>query len=122
MPTPKTLKCAPSSDLLEVIRAAKEGRYFFSMEVHAKVVNGYAHRQNDNKHWTLSYQKQSERDRPVFRLLIECNTTAQIAKILCISIKTSEKHHTSVVKKLGISNPVERVKYAIKIDPEVWLT
>lgn len=119
------LKGAPSSDLLGAIRAAKEGRYFFSKEVHAKVVKGYAHRKSDNKQETSSYQLLTERERQVFRLLIEGNTTAQIAKILCISIKTSEKHRTNVVKKLGISNPVELMKYAIKmglVDPEIWMS
>ena len=117
------LKGAPSSDLLDAIRAAKEGRYFFSTDVHAKVIKTYAHRPRILANDATGYHQLSEREKQTFRLLIEGNTTAQIANILCISQKTSEKHRTSVVKKLGISNPVEWMKYAIKIglvDPEVW--
>ncbi len=117
------LKGAPSSDLLDAIRAAHEGRFFFSTEVHSKVIKSYTHRSGNSESKTSAYHQLSEREKQTFRLLIEGNSTSQIAEILCVSIKTAEKHRTSLVKKLGISNPVEWMKYAIKIglvDPEVW--
>ena len=117
------LKGAPGSDLLEGIRAAHEGRYFFSQEVHAKVVKGYTHQKQGQEAEAKGYNLLSEREKQVFRLLIEGNSSATIAKMLCISIKTAEKHRTSLTKKLGVSNPVELMKYAIRhglVDPDTW--
>jgi len=117
------LKGAPSEDLIEAIRAAHEGRYYFSKEMHATVISSYVTRRREEENTSTGYHQLSERERQVFRLLIEGNSTAEIAKILCVSGKTAEKHRTSVVKKLQISSPVEMMKYAIRIglvDPETW--
>lgn len=116
------LKGAPSEDLLEAIHAAFEGRYFFSEEMHAAVIDSYVHRREDEDSGS-GYHQLTDREQQVFRLLIEGNSTAEIAKLLCVSIKTAEKHRTSLVKKLDISSPVEMMKYAIRIglvDPETW--
>jgi two-component system response regulator NreC len=116
------LKGAPSDDLLEAIHAAHEGRFFFSQEMHATVISSYVH-QRQSEETTTGYNQLSDREQQVFRLLIEGNSTADIAKLLCVSIKTAEKHRTSVAKKLKINSPVEMMKYAIRIglvDPETW--
>lgn len=118
------LKGAPSDDLLEAIRHACRGQYFFSDEVHSKVVASYVNRRQKEKVEAAGYHQLSDREKQVFRLLIEGNSTAGISEILCVSIKTAEKHRTNINKKLGISNPVEMVKYAVRtglIDPDAWL-
>jgi DNA-binding CsgD family transcriptional regulator len=56
---------------------------------------------------------------------VEGNSTSQIARILCLGVKTAEKHRTNIVKKLGVSNPIDMVKYAVRIgilDPNFWKT
>ena len=116
------LKGAPSEDLLEAIRAAHEGRYYFSKEIQSAVVSTYVNQRKGDE-VAGGYHQLSEREQQVFRLLIEGNTTAEIADLLCVSIKTAEKHRTSMVKKLNISSPVEMMKYAIRIglvDPDTW--
>lgn len=117
------LKGAPGTDLLEAIHASHEGRYYFSSEVHARVIKSYVHRRKGKSLETTGYHQLTDREKQVFKLVIEGNSTAAIAKILCISNKTAEKHRTSLTKKLGINNPVEMMKYAVRIgliDPEVW--
>jgi two-component system response regulator NreC len=69
------------------------------------------------------YDLLSDREQQVFRLMVEGNSTTQIADILCVSPKTVEKHRAKVMKKLGVRDLVSMVKYAIKIgiiDPEIW--
>ena len=56
----------------------------------------------------------SDREKQVFLMVIQGNTTAEIADILCISPKTVEKHRENISKKLGTNNPLEMVKYAVK--------
>lgn len=116
------LKGAPSEDLLTAIRTVKEGQYYFSKEMHAAVISSYV-QQRRTEDPGSGYHALSDREKQVFRLVIEGNSTAEIAKILCVSIKTAEKHRTSVVKKLGTNSPVDMMKYAIRlglVDPDSW--
>ena len=116
------LKGAPCEDLLKAIHAAHEGRFYFSREMHAAVISSYVTRRESEEPMT-GYSQLSEREQQVFRLLIEGNSTAEIANLLCISGKTAEKHRTSLTKKLKINSPVQMMKYAIRIgliDPETW--
>lgn len=117
------LKGAPGSDLLQAIRYAHQGRYYFSKEVHSKLVEAYVNHRQERPADTSDYHQLSDREKQVFRLLVEGNSTAEVASILCLSIKTAEKHRTNVTKKLGIRNPVEMVKFAVRtglVDPETW--
>lgn len=116
------LKGEPSSDMLEAIRSAAAGRYFFSSKMHREVVKGYLEgrpRENQNK----SFEALTDRERQVFFLLIEGNSSPQIAKVLCLSLKTVEKHRASISRKLGTGSAVEMMKYAIRwgiVDPDFW--
>lgn len=119
------LKGAPSSDLLEAIRFAHQGRHYFSKDVHSKMIDSYVSRRQVERVDETGYEQLSDREKQVFRLVIEGNSTAEVAEILCVSIKTAEKHRTSIHKKLGISNPVEMMKYAVRtglVDPEAWMS
>jgi len=116
------LKGSPSDDLIRAIRAVSEGRYFFSEEVHAAVIDGYVKGSRAELDRGC-YESLSDREREFFQLMLEGKSTNEISNLLSISVKTGEKHRTSVVKKLGISNPIEMVKYAVRIgliDPDTW--
>jgi two-component system response regulator NreC len=116
------LKASPSSDILEAIRAAHRGEYFLSSRIRADVIGSYV-RSREKTPAPKGYELLSEREQQVFRLVVEGNSTARIADILCVSAKTVEKHRTSVMNKLGIHDRLELLKYAIKIgvaDPDLW--
>jgi two-component system response regulator NreC len=108
------LKASPSSEVLEAIRAARRGEYFLSSKVNAEVINVYL-RSPREKPVVRGYDLLSEREQQIFRLIVEGNTTKQIADILCLSPKTVEKYRSSVSNKLGVGRVVDMVKYAIKI-------
>ncbi len=116
------LKASPSSDVLEAIRAVYRGEYFLSSKIRAEVIGTYL--ENRRKRPAVrGYDLLSDREQQVFRLIVEGNSTNQIADVLCVSPKTVEKHRANVMKKLGIHDVVAMVKYAIKIgiiDPELW--
>ena len=117
------LKGGPSEEVLTAIRAAHEGRYFLSSSITSSVVSTYLKGRGKAAAGTEGYQSLSDRERQVFLLLVEGNTTARIGDILCISPKTVEKHRANIQNKLGIDNIVEMVKYAVRfglLDPEIW--
>ncbi len=116
------LKASPSTDVLEAIRAAHRGEYFLSSKIRAEVIGRYLESRKE-KPAVRGYDLLSEREQQVFRLMVEGNSTNQIAEVLCVSPKTVEKHRGNVMNKLGIHDLVALVKYAIKIgiiDPELW--
>jgi two-component system response regulator NreC len=116
------LKASPRSDVLDAIRAVHRGEYFLSSKIRAEVISTYLQAQRE-KPPVRGYDLLSEREQQVFRLVVEGNSTNQIADLLCVSPKTAEKHRANVMKKLDIHDLVSMVKYAVKIgiiDPELW--
>jgi DNA-binding NarL/FixJ family response regulator len=117
------LKGSPSKDVLEAIRVVHSGDYFFGSRIPAQEIRLHPERLAEGGGAFRDYALLSEREQQVFKLLVEGNTLSQISEILCISYKTAEKHRGSISKKLGISNPVEMVKYAIRlgiVDADFW--
>lgn len=116
------LKGAPSFDVLGAVRAVHGGGYFFSAQIHAEVIGSYleGHRKvlGDAGYNSLTY-----REKQVFLLLIEGHSSQHIGELLCVSLKTVEKHRANISCKLGMHSPVDMVKYAIRygiIDPDLW--
>jgi two-component system response regulator NreC len=119
------LKAASSTYLLAAIRSASSGEFYLSPKVRNDVMESYLQDHREVPHPKGGYELLSDRERQVFLLLVEGNTTSQISDILCVSPKTVEKHRANIIKKIGISQPVKMVQYAIRIgviDPESWLT
>ena len=56
----------------------------------------------------------SERERQVFNYLVRGVRPKQIASFLNLSPKTVDTYRASIVRKLGVENVVELVKFAIK--------
>ena len=118
------VKGAPSAELIEAIRLAAQGKYFLSSQVQADVIESFV---RDHKKGQPNpkngYGQLSDREKQVFLLLVEGNSSNKIADILCISSKTVDKHRANIGRKIGIDNPVKLVQYAIRnglIDPTIW--
>jgi len=119
-----TLKGAPSEEVLAAICAVNNGKYYLSPQLQADVIEAYVKKRQKEERGG-GYELLSEREQQVFRLLVEGNSTRQVADILCLGLKTAEKHRSNIVKKLGVSNPIDMVKYAVRIgilDPNFWKT
>lgn len=116
------LKGGPSEEILTAIRAVAKGRYFLSSSITSSIVTSYL-TGTEKETSDEGFYSLSEREQQVFLLLVEGNSTSQIGEILFISPKTVEKHRTNITSKLGLHNPVEMLRYAIRIglvDPEIW--
>lgn len=117
------LKCEPSSDMLAAIRAAHVRRFFFSDRVHREVIKGYVEGRPHESPASNGFATLSDRERQIFFLIIEGNSSAQIGEVLCLSLKTVEKHRAAIARKLSVSTPLEMIKYAIRtdlVDAEFW--
>lgn len=115
------LKGDDSNELLAAIRSVARGGFHFSDELQSALVSSYIGGGNTQiSKEKQQYAKLSEREKEYFRLMVTGHTNREICKLLSISPKTGQKHHTSIIKKIGISNPVALLKFAIKtgvVDP-----
>ncbi len=117
------VKGAPSTELLEAIRTVARGDYYLSSGVQNSVITKYLESSRAHPGKNDAFSQLSDREKQVFHLLVQGNSSSQIGDILCISSKTVDKHRANLSKKIGIDNPVKMVQYAIRngiIDPSFW--
>jgi two-component system response regulator NreC len=117
------VKGAPSSELIDAIRHARSGKYFLSSQIQTNVIRSFLDNTEGQPKNDTNISALSEREAQIFKLLIEGNTSRQIANILCISSKTVDKHRTNIARKIGIDNPVKMLQFAVRqglVDPEIW--
>lgn len=103
-------KSAPEIDLLCAIDALQHGRWYFSKALEKLTLDesldpGVAVPQQHNY---LSLREQE-----VLQLIAEGMLTKEVAKVLGISIKTTEAHRTNLRRKLGVHNLAQATLYAI---------
>jgi len=117
------LKAAPSEYLLAAIRSVSVGEYYLSPKMQQGMVDFFVSGKSKEEAPCGRYELLSDREQQVFLLLVEGNTTLEISDILCVSPKTVEKHRANIGKKIGITQPVKMLQYAIRagiIDPDAW--
>lgn len=106
-------KAAASLELVLGIRSAYRGQSFLSPSVARLLVEDYqtAAGMRDSHD---PYERLTERERDVLKLVAEGYTTKEIADMLVISPKTVEGHRTALRAKLGIRNRTDLIKYALR--------
>jgi DNA-binding NarL/FixJ family response regulator len=116
------LKRAVGNELISAIRAIQRGETYLFPAIATKVVDGFLGKGGMNAE--NSYDKLTDREKQVLKLVAEGYTHKEIADMLDISPKTVMVHQTNICEKLGLSNRSEIIKYAIshgiiKIDREI---
>jgi len=122
------VKGAPSAEVITAIRKAFKKQYYLSPDVQHQVIETYTSGRNpcpkNPSHAEPSgYSQLSDREKQIFHLLIEGNSSNQISDLLCISSKTVDKHRASICRKINVENPIQMLHYAIRIgvvDPALW--
>ncbi len=66
------------------------------------------------------YETLTAREREILRLTAEGLTSKQMAGLLGISPRTADVHRAHVIRKLGLRNRVEVVRYALKSGLVPW--
>ena len=107
------LKDSAEADLVSAIRAAAEGRTFFSPKVSDTLMQDYVRylRQRDLQD---SYELLSPREREVLQLLAEGRTNKEVASKLDLSVTTVETHRNNLMHKLDLHSTAEIVLYAVR--------
>jgi len=106
-------KTAASSELTSGIRAVFAGESYLSPSIAKLFVEDYQ-RVALTEDKIDPYEQLTDRERDMLKLVVEGYKTRQIAEMLTITPKTVEGHKTSLMRKLGIHNKLELVKYALR--------
>ncbi len=106
-------KMAASSELATGIRAVAAGESYLSPAVAKLFIEGYQ-RVTPIGVDGDPYDELTDKEREMLRLVVEGYKTRQIADMLAITPKTVDAHKTNLMRKLGIHNNLELVKYALR--------
>ncbi|GBC62313.1 DNA-binding response regulator [Desulfonema ishimotonii] len=107
------LKDATSSELRLAISSVLAGKTYLSPGVSEKLVNSYLKGKHPRETESV-LGILTQRERQILKLIAEGNANRAIANLLCISIKTVEKHRSNLMKKLDLHNASELTTFAIK--------
>lgn len=107
------LKGFAADDLLRAVEEVHRGASFLHPTAAAKLIADYV-RHAPAEDSSESPGPLTPRERQVLKLIAEGNTNQEVAEILFLSKKTVENHRTSIMRKLGVHDVTELVKYALR--------
>lgn len=107
------LKDSVEQGLIEAIRSVHSGRPFFSPPVaqllRTRPVPNPGQAGTDDLYETLT-----TRERQIYQMLAEGNSSKEIAYQLSVSVHTVETHRTRIMEKLGLHGIAELVLHAVR--------
>lgn len=106
-------KKAVSTELTAAIRTVYAGNVFLYPSIAKAVAKDYIHLVQV-EHKTDLYERLTDREREVLKLIAEGCSSRQIAGQLYLTVKTVLNHRRNIMEKLGIENSTQLIRYAIK--------
>jgi DNA-binding NarL/FixJ family response regulator len=107
------LKDSTHAELLAAARHVLSGKHYISPGISDRVLEGYLEGKKAIKTRT-SWETLTRREREILKLIAEGYRNKEIAKDLCISVKTVEKHRANLMEKLSLHNVQALTTYAIE--------
>ena len=107
------LKECPPEELIQAIRAASEGKAFFSPVVSRMLVEDYM-RQLQDRELEDTYELLTAREREILQLVAEGKSNKDVANMLKLSPYTVETHRSNILEKLNLHSVPELVLYAVR--------
>jgi len=107
------LKDSLQADLIDAVRAAAQGKSFFSPKVSKVLQEDYINElqaRGAEDTWELL----TDREREILQLVAEGKTNKEIAALLNISPYTIDTHRSHILQKLNLHSAPELILYAIR--------
>ena len=95
--------------LLDAVRAVSRGEAFLTNAVERSLIREWM-----SDDFTGPDEPLSPREQEVLKLIAEAYTNKRIAETLHVAEKTVESHRANLLRKLGMRDRVELVRYAIR--------
>jgi two-component system response regulator NreC len=97
------LKDAHSTELMTAIRHVLAGRRYLSPSISGTIIDGLLQGKKASS-IRSAWETLTQREREILKLIAEGHKNKEIADILCISLKTVEKHRANLMEKLDLHN------------------
>jgi DNA-binding NarL/FixJ family response regulator len=105
------LKTCTASELASAVWEVLRGKTYLSQELPHHTVNYFRRR---GKEMVEEDARLTERQREIVRLIAEGKEMKEVATILHVKPRTVAFHKYEIMKKLGVKNDAELVRYAMK--------
>ena len=103
------LKREADQDLVDAVRAVARGESFLTNAATKTLVREWLDDPDAGPREPLSV-----REKEVLKLIAEAHSNREISEVLHLSEKTIESHRANILRKLGMRDRVELVRYAIR--------
>ena len=107
------LKGATTTDLIQAVHAAVQGRRFLSTPLTERALDAYAKRAAEASQPLDRYELLTSREREVLQLAAQGLSNAEVGKRLAISPRTAETHRANLLRKLGLQTQTDLVRFAV---------
>ena len=108
------MKSTADRDLVQAVRTVARGELFVQPSA-ARVLAQGARRREEHATDRARYERLTDRERAVMRLIAEGYTAPEIGEQLTISPKTVDTYKQRVNDKLGLTHRADYVKLALKL-------
>lgn len=107
------VKESAGKEVVEAVRAVHTGHHYMSRWISETMIDHYVSLTRSTP--TQSpLEKLSSREREVLQLVVEGKSSAEIAEVLFLSVKTVETYRSRLMQKLGVRDLPGLVRFAIQ--------
>jgi len=106
------LKSQPTVELLEAIRTVADGRKYVAPTLERRLALRSIASETTAAGGAIGLERLSPREVEVFRLVVAGSSSKDVARRLCISVKTVETHRTNMNRKLAVRTTADLVRFA----------
>jgi two-component system, NarL family, response regulator NreC len=107
------LKDSAENDLINAVKAVREGKAFFSPAISKMLIEDYM-RQMRQRAVEDSYDLLTTREREILQLFAEGKNNKDVANMLNLSLYTVETHRSNIFQKLNLHSTAELILYAVR--------
>jgi two-component system, NarL family, response regulator NreC len=104
------LKETGPSEIIDAIQTVVAGQRYLSPKLAHRVLDF----SSGTKRLADPYESLTPREREILHLIVEGNTSPQIARRLVLSPRTVELHRSRIMKKLNLHNQTDIFRYALE--------
>jgi DNA-binding NarL/FixJ family response regulator len=108
------LKRAAGADLVAAIRAVARGGLVLDPEVARDAVTGDVAPPADIVNEQDPYERLTDREKQVLKLVAEGRSNKEVAQLLGISVKTAMSHREHVMDKLDVHSRTDLIRFALR--------
>lgn len=106
------LKDSQAADLIQAVREVIAGRRYLSPPLSERALELYMRKVESVP--DDPYELLTSREREVLQMVAEGRTSGEIATRLFISPRTAEGHRANLMRKLGLQNNADLIRFALK--------